>query len=166
MYKRQTESTSSMYEKYIPEHYQRGQARGLLCATCIKWSSEKPLSEILSGPYFDGDNADTHIENTIKLLQDTVSFSVPLLIKPIIEICNEKSSMVACLQAGAYKRSTRKMIEIGVPRELAISLSNTVDFDAPDDMSSYDYDMFVRGRIKESLPTLRYWEQVQLDFLK
>lgn len=161
-----TESTSSMYEKYIPEHYQRGQARGLLCATCIKWSSEKPLSEILSGPYFDGDNADTHIENTIKLLQDTVSFSVPLLIKPIIEICNEKSSMVACLQAGAYKRSTRKMIEIGVPRELAISLSNTVDFDAPDDMSSYDYDMFVRGRIKESLPTLRYWEQVQLDFLK
>ena len=163
---RDTESTSSMYEKYIPEHYQRGQARGLLCATCIKWSSEKPLSEILSGPYFDGDNADTHIENTIKLLQDTVSFSVPLLIKPIIEICNEKSSMVACLQAGAYKRSTRKMIEIGVPRELAISLSNTVDFDAPDDMSSYDYDMFVRGRIKESLPTLRYWEQVQLDFLK
>lgn len=58
------------------------------------------------------------------------------------------------------------MIEIGVPRELAISLSSTVDFDAPDDMSSYDYDMFIRGRIKESLPALRYWEQVQLDFLK
>lgn len=163
---RDTESTSSMYEKYIPEHYRRGQNRGLLCATCIKWSSEKPLPEILSGPYFDGDNADIYIENTIKLLQDTVSFSVPLLIKPIIEMRNENSSMVACLQAGAYKRSTRKMIEIGVPRELAISLSNTIDFDTPDNMSSYDYDMFIRGRIKESLPTLRYWEQVQLDFLK
>ncbi len=163
---RDTESTSSMYEKYIPEHYRRGKTRGLLCATCIKWSSEKPLPEILSGSYFDGDDADTHIENTIKLLQDTVSFSVPLLIKPIIEMRNENSSMVACLQAGAYKRSTRKMIEIGVPRELAILLSNTVSFDASEDMSSYDYDMFVRGRIKEVLPTLRYWEQVQLDFLK
>ena len=37
---------------------------------------------------------------------------------------------------------------------------------ADNSTSSYDYDMFVRGRIKESLPTLRYWEQVQLDFLK
>lgn len=163
---RDTESTSSMYEKYIPEQYRFGQTRGLLCAICIKWSSEKFLSEILSGQYFDGENADTHIENTIKLLQDTVSFSVPLLIKPVIEMRNENSSMIACLQAGAYKRPTRKMIEIGVPRELAIKLSNTISFEAPEDMSSYDYDMFVRGRIKEILPTLRYWEQVQLDFLK
>lgn len=163
---RDTESTSSMYEKYIPERYRRGRARGLLCTTCIKWSSEKLLSEILSGQYFNNEDADTHIEDTIKLLQDTVSFSVPLLIKPIIEMRNENSSMVACLQAGAYRRPTRKMIEIGVPRELAITLSDTFSFDAPEDMSSYDYDMFIRERIKEIMPTLRYWERVQLDFLK
>lgn len=164
---RDNDSTSEMYERYVPAQYREGKNRGLLCSMCIKWSSEKSLSELLSGDYYTGEEAPERIEKTIKLLQDTVSFSIPLLIKPIIEICNEKSSMVTCLQAGAYKRHTRKMIEIGVPRELAIRLSNllfTTEFD--EEMSAYDFELFVRGKIKEVLPALPYWERVQLDFLK
>lgn len=164
---RDNDSTRDMYERYVPEKYREGRNRGLLCSMCIKWSSETPLSELLSDDYYTGEEAPERIDNTIKLLQDTVSFSIPLLIKPVIEICNEKSSMVTCLQSGAYKRHTRKMIEIGVPRELAINLSNllfTKEVDS--EMSAYDFELFVREKIREVLPALPYWERVQLDFLK
>jgi len=164
---RENESTAEMYERYIPEPYRHGSSRGLLCATCIKWASEKPLSELLAGDYYSGEEAAEHIENTIKLLQVTISFNVPLLIKPIIEMRNEKSAIVACLQAGAYKPYTRKMIEIGVPRELAIKLSGTL-FPAQDDneKSGYEFELSIRSRIREALPDLPYWEQVQLEFLR
>lgn len=164
---RDNNSTHAMYERYIPAQYRRGSRRSWLCSMCIKWSSETPLSELLSDNYYTGKEAAERIDNTIKILQETVSFNIPLLIKPVIEICNERSSMVACLQTGAYKRNTRKMIEMGVPRELAIHLSNLYFTEEIDEkMSMYDFELFIRKEIEKILPTLPYWEKVQLDFLK
>jgi hypothetical protein len=59
------------------------------------------------------------------------------------------------------------MIEIGVPRELAIKLSGTL-FPAQDDneKSGYEFELSIRSRIREALPDLPYWEQVQLEFLR
>lgn len=164
---RDNESTNEMYNRYVPLQYRKGQNRGLLCSICIKWSSETPLSEILSSKYFTGENSPDRIEHTIKLLQETVSFSIPLLIKPVIELSNEKSSIITCLQSGAYKPHTRKMIEIGVPRELAIHLNSVLFSREPNnDVSSYDFELLVREKLQNAIPTLPYWEQVQLDFLK
>lgn len=164
---RDNDSTSEMYARYIPLQYREGRNRGLLCSMCIKWSSEIPLSELLSDKYFTGEDAPERIENTIRLLQETISFNVPLLIKPVVELCNENSSIVTCLQSGAYRPYTRKMIEIGVPRELAIRLNGILFSGEPtNDMSKYDFELFVRGKIQNAIPTLPYWEQVQLDFLK
>ena len=164
---RDNDSTSEMYARYIPLQYREGRNRGLLCSMCIKWSSEIPLSELLSDKYFTGEDAPERIENTIRLLQETISFNVPLLIKPVVELCNENSSIVTCLQSGAYRPYTRKMIEIGVPRELAIRLNGILFSGEPtNDMSKYDFELFVREKIQNAIPTLPYWEQVQLDFLK
>ena len=163
---RDNESTKDMYERYIPVQYRAGSNRGLLCKTCINWSNETSLAEILADDYYSGEEAADRIENTIKLLQDTVSYSVPLLIKPVIEIKNEKSTMVACLQAGAHQRHIRKMIEIGVPRELAIKLGPLLQIDeAAEEMSAYDYELLIRGKLQNVVPSLTYWEQTQLYFL-
>lgn len=35
-----------------------------------------------------------------------------------------------------------------------------------DNMSKYDFELFVRKKIQNAIPALPYWEQVQLDFLK
>lgn len=168
---RDNPSTTDMYNRHIPEFYRRGQNRDMLCGSCIKWSSEVPLSQILSSNYYLGELGADNIERTIQMLQETVSFKIPLLIKPVIEMRNEKSAFVSCLQSGAYKPFTRKMIDIGVPRELAITLNgrffhdendvNGVDLD-----DQYELESFVRTRLQEVFSLLPYWEQVQLDFLK
>ena len=71
--------TNSMYNRYIPALYQKGKNRGQMCKLGIKWACETPLSKLLlsSGDY-EGDKQH-HIEGTIKLLQDTISYSLPLL---------------------------------------------------------------------------------------
>lgn len=164
---RDNDSTTEMYNRYIPNKFRTGASRGLLCSICIKWASETPLAVLLSDKYFEGEEAPDRIESTIKLLQETVSYGIPLLIKPVIELCNEKSSMIACLQSGAYKPYTRKMIEIGVPRELAIHLNELLfQGKTNDNMNKYDFELYVREELQKAIPTLPYWEQVQLDFLK
>ena len=155
-----------MFNRYVPEGYRNGANRGILCGKSIKWASEIPLSEFLKGEYYSEGDVQTKIEDEIQMLQKTVSFDIPLLIKPVIEMKNPSSMMVSSLQAGAYKRATRKMIDIGIPRELAIRLNSLIE-NNPDSekMDNYDYEQWIRAGVLKLRPTLPYWESVQLEFL-
>lgn len=105
-------------------------------------------------------------DNKIQMLQKTVSFDIPLLIKPVIEIKNPDSTIVSSLQAGAYKKTTKKMIDIGIPRELAIRLNSMLQESRNSEkMDNYDYEQWVRKSVLKIKPTLSYWEQAQLEFL-
>lgn len=163
---RDTESTTAMFNRYVPEGYRNGANRGILCGKSIKWASEIPLSEFLKGEYYSEGDVQTKIEDEIQMLQKTVSFDIPLLIKPVIEMKNPSSMMVSSLQAGAYKRATRKMIDIGIPRELAIRLNSLIE-NNPDSekMDNYDYEQWIRAGVLKLRLTLPYWESVQLEFL-
>ena len=163
---RDTESTTAMFNRYVPEGYRNGANRGILCGKSIKWASEIPLSEFLKGEYYSEGDVQTKIEDEIQMLQKTVSFDIPLLIKPVIEMKNPSSMMVSSLQAGAYKRATRKMIDIGIPRELAIRLNSLIE-NNPDSekMDNYDYEQWIRAGVLKLRLALPYWESVQLEFL-
>ena len=169
LFLRDNEYTKTMFERNIPPRFHDDKSCGLLCSICIKWAKEIPLRDILSGSYFTGDEATEHIESTIQILQQTVSFDIPILIKPLIEIRNENSIFLTCLQEGAYRRITRKMIEMGVPRELAISLFLSYFVNAESSFlptsNNFDLELFVRGQLKHIIPSLEFWEAVQLDFL-
>lgn len=158
--------TSTMYSCYIPEVNQKGTGRSILCSICIDWACEKPLSNILIGERYNGDNATESIDKTIDLLQKTVSFNIPLLLKPIFDMFNEDSIFLLCMQTGAYKPFTRRMIEIGIPRETSIYL-NTRFFEGKkplSDVASQIEDQ-IRSVIIENYDKLPYWIKVQLDFM-
>lgn len=90
----------------------------------MKWSLEKSLREILSDKRYEGDSGADNIDETIELLQNAVSFSIPLLLKPIFDIKNPESCFLICMQAGAFNIPSRYMIEMGIARETAIYLYN------------------------------------------
>ena len=62
---------------------------------------EKPLSEILSGERYSGEDVTENIDNMIDTLQKIVSFNIPLLLKPIFDIFENDSIFLLCMQAGA-----------------------------------------------------------------
>ena len=159
-------ATNSMYRRYIPDEYQQGAKRSILCSACMDWSCEKPLSDILTGDRYNGDNATENIDGTIDLLQQTVSFNVPLLLKPIFDMFKEESIFLLCMQTGAYKPFTRRMIEVGIPRETAIYLNSELFSkrkQLPDDSS--EIEKMIREIISENYNKLPYWIKGQLDFM-
>ena len=163
---RDTNFTAAMFKRYIPEEYRQGTSRGILCRESIRWASEVPLSEFFKDKFYSDGDIQLKIENKIQMLQKAVSFDIPLLIKPVIEIKNPDSTIVSSLQAGAYKKTTKKMIDIGIPRELAIRLNSMLQESRNSEkMDNYDYEQWVRKSVLKIKPTLSYWEQAQLEFL-
>ncbi|WP_183128127.1 DEAD/DEAH box helicase [Clostridium autoethanogenum] len=164
---RDNNTTKPMYDKYIPALYQSGSGRSTLRNYCIDWACENPLSEILVGDRYQGEDGSEKIDETIELLENTVSFNVPLLLKPIFDIFKPDSIFLTCMQAGAYKICTREMIKIGVPRETAIYLNEKIFADINmgkiNDEKRSDK---IRRTIRENFKKLPYWIQVQLEFMR
>lgn len=165
---RDTNETKGMYEKYIPQPLREGRNRTLLRDLCILWAKGTPLSDILAKKLFknESDTVADGIENTIEILQNTVSYNVPLLLKPIFDIKNPNSSFLTSMQAGACNIVSRTLIELGIPRECSFYLSNSLF--AESDIERKDkeeIELYLRTILKSNMEQLPYWIKVQLEFL-
>lgn len=163
---RDTSETADVYNKYIPSKYRNGQMRSIMINLCFKWSNGNKLYDILQDKWYDGKEGADNIDNTIELLQNTISYNVPLLLKPIYDMKNPDSCFLTCMQLGAFDNVSRSMIEMGVPRETSLYLFESI-FKGKDHLkfSKRETDRFIRNTIKDNYDKLPYWTQVQLDFL-
>ena len=164
-YMRDTEETSTMYERFIPNEFQKGSNRSYLVDLCMKWATEVSLHDILSEERYLGENGADEIERTIQLLQKTVSFDVPLLLKPIFDIKNSDSIFLTCMQSGAVNEQVKTMIELGIPRETALYLYKVAFKGKQKGNDKKSLEQKIRDRLGNIIETLPYWVQVQLDFL-
>lgn len=163
---RDTDETRIMYDKHIPAKLQVGKARSFLRDLCMAWAKETPLITILSSSSSESETIADEIENRIEILQNIVSYKVPLLLKPIFDIKNPESAFLSCMQSGAVNKVTKRLIEMGVPRECSIYLFNHIFKDlnlvskADDDL-----DCEIRTVLQQGRKELPYWIDVQLDIL-
>ncbi len=164
-YMRDTEETSTMYERFIPNELQKGSNRSHLVDLCMKWATEVSLHDILSEERYLGENGADEIERTIQLLQKTVSFDVPLLLKPIFDIKNADSIFLTCMQSGAVNEQIKTMIELGIPRETALYLYKVAFKGKQKGSDKKTLEQKIRDRLGNIIETLPYWVQIQLDFL-
>lgn len=157
-YLRDNPNYSTLLDERVPKHYQKGQQRSVLCDMSMKWAGQKQLKEILKDDYYN--DADK-VEDAINLLQNTVSYDLPMLLKPLYDIKGIEATFITFLEAGAYQPIARKLIEIGIPRETAIYLYNNY-FDgvkiATEDMYST-----ITTTIRNNQKKLPYWVIVQLS---
>ncbi len=133
----------------------------ILLSCCINadhWLKGWPLHKILNNDYFD--NSDK-IENTISLLQNKISFGLPMLLKPIYDIKNEEAMFLRFIEMGAYRPLTRRMIELNIPRETAIMLSERYFDDS--DFEKDNIDAHIRQVLKYVMPELSFWDKIQLE---
>lgn len=164
---RDTEETASMYNKHIPQKYQSKQMQGIMTGLCMSWSQERKLKDILNDSRYEGDDGADNIDETIELLQNTISFSIPLLLKPIFDIKNPESCFLSCMQLGAFNVANRSMIEMGIARETALYLyDNFFQKVNYNNLNKIDIEESIRQIIGENYSAIPYWVQVQLDFLK
>jgi len=164
---RDAEETASMYNKHIPQKYQSKQMQGIMTGLCMSWFQEKKLKDILNDSRYEGDDGADNIDETIELLQNTISFSVPLLLKPIFDIKNPESYFLSYMQLGAFNIANRLMIEMGIARETALyfydNFFQKVNYN---NLNKIDIEESIRQIITKNYSAISCWVQVQLDFLK
>ena len=162
-YLRDNPSTSYMYNKHIKWALRKGSGRSFLLNLCMKWSKEVCLTEILNNNMYD--NPD-EIDSTIEILQNTVAFHVPILLKPIFDIKKPDSCFLTCMQSGAFNIVTRKLIALGIPRETAIYLNDNLF--SRINLTQYDdnqLENYIRNQLKTNIDLLPYWIKVQFEYL-
>ncbi len=163
---RDTSETENMYNKYIPPLYRNGKMRSIMVGLSLQWANGKKLHEILNVSIYDGEEGMDKIDDTIELLQNTISFSIPLLLKPIYDISVPDNCFLTCLQAGAFDSTARCMIEMGIPRETALYLlDNIFEVKECNQKEKIELEMEIRNIIKEKFKLIPYWMRTQLDFL-
>ena len=163
---RDKEETAFMYKKYIPSLYQNGQSRSIMVSLGLDWANGIKLYDIFNNDRYKGDSGAEKIDETIELLQQTISFNLPLLLKPIYDIKNPDSCFLVCLQLGAINNITRAMIEMGIPRETSLYLFEKIFLNFKGNEKSELSEENIREIIKQHYDNLPYWIQVQLNFIK
>lgn len=125
-----------------------------MCILTDKWLKEKSLFELFCDPYYD---SPFKVESTISDLQNKISYGLPLLLKPIYDMAEPETMFTRFIELGAYLPVTRKFIELNIPRETAIYLTNNFTFTNVDDKHS------LMRQLRAVKPQLSYWHKVQLS---
>lgn len=163
---RDNAATVEMYNKNIPSKYRKGAMRSIMSDLSLQWANGKALCEILNNPRYDGDKGADNIDSTIELLQNTISFNLPLLLKPLYDMKQPESPFLKCMQVGAFNAVERCMIEMGIPRETALFLYKEIFGEKEIKVEKrLDLEEIIREKIRLEYRNMPYWIQVQLDFL-
>lgn len=121
-----------------------------------KWLKETALVDIFSDKYYD---ASDKIDDTISFIQKEISYGLPLLLKPLYDIKEPEAMFTRFIELGAFKPLTRKLIELSIPRETAIFLSNNFEFSDIDDKKK------LVNQLREIRSNLSYWYKIQLNII-
>lgn len=136
-----------------------GRERDALLRYCIlaeDWLKEKTLASIFSSKYYDSSDK---IDETISFVQNKISYGLPLLLKPLYDMKEPESMFPRFIELGAYKPSTRKLIELSIPRETAIFLSNKFSF------SNIENKQDLIEQLRRIKTSLSYWHKIQLTII-
>lgn len=149
------------YSKYFCRYFEDySNNEGLFNARIsiiVKWMQESSLSEILKEPYYEDSEK---INRTIDFLQKYICYGLPMLLKPFYDIIKPSCNFCQIIETGASYPVTRKMIEMDIPRETAITLSHKY-FDYTADLGKE----LIISKISEIKKELCFWEQIQVDSL-
>lgn len=163
---RESPSTSSIFADSVPNKYLSGTQFSILCDYCIKWARGMKLSGILDSKFCNDEDSQDRIDDIINLIQNVVSYKIPLIIKPIFDMNEDDGAFVKSLQNGTCDFYTIKLIEMGIPRETALELSEDyLDMSTILKDTEEDIEEELRDRIREIKIQLPYWVRVQVEHI-
>ena len=132
-----------------------------ICIAAQKWSAENPLKSIISwGKEFEPPTWE-EIDRRIARVNQDVAHDVPKLLRPLVAMQDEENGILGLMEVGAFKPETRRLIELGIPRETAIRVAARVRL--PSAAAATDSAMMSAARVGST--QLNYWERTQIESL-
>lgn len=157
------EMTPFYYNKTIQKSFKTEMNQSL--SYLGDWSREIPLKNILVKSIKRKSNNLEELDNALEDISRK-SYSIPKLLKPILDIQNPENPILSFIEMGAYSPLSRRLIEFGVPRETAIRIKNLIDEKYCKNYSSEELDdELIFEFLKQSKANLNYWEKIQIEGL-
>lgn len=124
------------------------------------WVREKPLSSILIDRFGveDSDDIDGKIDREVEKLSRQVSFSLPMMLKPLSDMNGQESSIIQGIELGMYTPIAKFLSDRGVPRETAVKISRVYGRQDKD-ITGVDVSRAIRGA------GLNFWEKHHVEHL-
>jgi hypothetical protein len=145
------------FEKFVGKQNRSPRRIWVLALYAAQWAREISLPEILDNEYI-GDSSD-RTEDTISILQNTISYSIPALLGPLYALAHTGNFLLGALEKGAYRPFTVAQINNNVPRETAIRLTEQAE------IHGADGDSVESIRIALNSSQLGFWDRVQYKHL-
>lgn len=121
------------------------------------WIHEKSLSSIFKDDYYTDSEK---IGNTILVLNNTISYGLPRLLKPFYDILLPDSNLLSFFETGIYHKTTKQIFELNIPRETAIYLRTKYFF------ATQEYtDKEIISKLSNIRNNENYWVTVQFEHL-
>lgn len=155
---------SYYYNKYFPE-YNDSRVKSLVIYS-QEWSKEISLRELLDSSIARDRSNITKLDEIISNLTNRISYSIPKLLKPILDMQNPQNPLLGFIEMGAYYPLTRRIISIGVPRETAIMIRKKASMFSSKILTSPTEDIdeiLLKKVLRRVYPVLGYWEQKQIE---
>ncbi|PXY02659.1 hypothetical protein DF185_00765 [Marinifilum breve] len=148
------------YSKYLGIENDRLLKKCLINAQ--EWCREKPINQIVK---WGGVPSEEEIDKILELLNTTIVFQIPKLLYPILHFEDDENPILSFMEQGAYNYSTRRLIEYGIPRELAINLKKLFDDEKLRDEPLKFTDRYIQKKLNKAYlnNNISKWEKVQLE---
>ncbi|MFK4753767.1 DEAD/DEAH box helicase [Oceanobacter antarcticus] len=155
-------------EEFAPTYMKRyldgvGNDRYLykLLKAANSWSRESPLKDVISWK----DNMDEdEIEDMLKMILTEVMYSLPKALAPVIAMSDPNSSLLSVMESGIHSPLTRKLTEMGLPREIAIRAGTIMSDSLPggEEIESLT-EVDLRNAVEIISSSFGDWERFQLE---
>ena len=91
------------------------------------------------------------------MLQNTISFNLPLLLKHLYDMKQPKSPFLKCMHVGAFSMVERCIVEMGIPRESALFLYKEI-FDGKEIKveNRLEFEQIIREKIRLEYKNILY----------
>jgi hypothetical protein len=114
--------TPYYFEKYMKSPNDNRLLSILISAS--RWSREEPIKEIICWSPSDRWDLDSdEIDRRISTITGTVSFSLCKVLRPLSMILDLENGILTNIEMGAFRPTTKRLIELGLPREIAIKVA-------------------------------------------
>ncbi len=160
-YIREDKDYKKLFERNIPKKYSRGMSLTILCSKIIAWSKGIKLKNIL------GDNInENYIDDEIALLETTISYNIPTMLKPIYDIYSPESTLLNSIELGSCNPLVMCMIKLGIARETSIFLYDQYfkNINVTKDKEE-NQEEIIKKNLRNNLEEMPYWIRIQLQFI-
>lgn len=158
-------------EQVVPYYRDRylgtlhGNALWSIVRSAADWGRGEPLRSLVDWGDAGSLEDPVEIDRRVDRVQNTAGFALPRLLAPVVMAQDEDNPILTFLEMGTADPVARRLVELGVPRETALTVAGRLAPRSVLDHEGTVQDGRLQSEVRRLEASLNYWQRVQVTGL-